>query len=353
MMPGLPLQKSRTDAFLEVLERESIALFQQIKQATVSGPWDASPVEDKYLPLREALLAIPGFLRGFRHTFLAAGRHNFPDSPGKQVFLDWGGCVPLGLKWKGARHLWKMARTLYRHRPFRLADLDSPLIGEPSTYRVPRSLSVTLAEIVRRLRRKGPLASDRYCHITEAQIRYLYYRHQIREAVGDSLGTILEVGGGFGGLATDLLHHCEVKRFFLVELPDTLPLAYFYLRASFEVPVQCLFHAGDRMDPNARIVVLAPWMLPQLQAELDLLINTMSFQHMMSESVRFYLEQADRLNTRVLYLVNRDTQRDPTDLVISKYPIPSAYTLVSKRQWLFGSVPEIIYKRQSRDARAR
>jgi hypothetical protein len=327
MTSPLILRSERPDSLLQSLEEQSIALFDRLKKAVVPGPWDPSPVEDKYLRLRETLLTTPGLLRGFRHTFLAAGRHNFPDSPSKTAYLDWGGGVPFQTRWRGAIHLLKMAWTLYRHRPFRLTELDSNLVGQPTTYDLPAQLCGSTV------------------HMTEAQLRYLYYRRQLTEALGGSLSTVLEIGGGYGGLAAELLQRMNIGRYYLVELPESVPLAYFYLRASFDCPVQVLSTPEDPVDPAARIIILPAWKLQSITEPISLLINTMSFQHMMPESVRFYLAQADRLQARHLYLVNRDSKRDPTDLPISQYPIPASYRVASRRTWLFGPQMEILFER--------
>jgi hypothetical protein len=333
MTSSLTLRSERSPALLQNLEEESIALFHRLKAASVPGPWDPSPVEDKYLRLRETLLTTPGLLPGFRHTFLAAGRHNFPDSPSKTAYLDWGGGIPIQTRWKGALHLLKMAWTLYRHKPFQLTELHSNLVGQPMTYNVPASWRSLIGSDTSRV------------HITEAQLRYVYYRQQLVSALGYSVPTLLEIGGGYGGLAAELLQRVQIGRYYLVELPETVPLAYFYLRASFDCSVQALSIPEDTVDPSARIVILPAWKLPSVVEPMTLLINTMSFQHMMPESVRFYLSQADRLQTRFLYLVNRDSKRDPTDLPITQYPLPDSYRIASRRKWLFGPQLEILFER--------
>lgn len=345
MSAPLRLRAPLSDELTEQLAREAAGLLPELKAADRPGPWAPSPVEERYLKIREALLMTPGFLRGFRHTFLAAGRHNFPDSPDKLAYLDWSSGVPIQLRYRGAFHLWKMARQLYRHRAFRLAELDSHLVGQPSTYRIPQSAGAVFRKLRRRLLRKKGMYPEEDYHITEAQIRYLYYRGQILQALGSSLGVVLEVGGGFGGLAVELLRHLSIRRYYLVELADSVPLAYFYFRTSFDCPMLVLIDPEDHAGVDDRIIVLPPWKLPDVDEPIDLLINTMSFQHMMPVSVDFYLREADRLKARYLYLVNRDVKRDPTDPVLSGYTIPSCYRLQSKQRWLFGQHVEAVYER--------
>ena len=81
----LTLSAERDGQFLESLERDCIRLFDELLAHAVPGPWGPSPVEGRFLHLREALLRAPGELRQFRRSFLAAGRLNFPDSPRPKV----------------------------------------------------------------------------------------------------------------------------------------------------------------------------------------------------------------------------------------------------------------------------
>ncbi len=325
----LRIRAAREDSFLESLEGEAASLLPEIKRFSLRGPWDPSPLETKFMPLREGLVMTPGVLRGFRHWFLAAGRLNFPDSPyPKSLYLTWNGKVPRRQKWlKGALLLARMASRLYRRHPFRWEELEDNRIGGPSVYHLPGGV-----------------------HLTEVQLRMLYYRREIEKAAGKSLGAVLEVGGGYGALAAELLRHLSIGRYFLVELPDAIPMAFFYLKACFEGSIQVLYRPGESPDPEARIVILPPWKLPELEEEIDLLINTASFQHMMPEAVSFYLSQAGRLKARTIYLMNRNVKRDPTDLVISEYPIPSGYREVSREatDWFFGSrCLQMVHRREA------
>jgi hypothetical protein len=342
----ISLRAEASDPFLCEIERESIALFHAVKAVVVPGAWEPSPVEEKYQSLRELLVTTPGILRGFRHSFLAAGRLNFPDSPiPKEYYLEWDDRLS-GQKRAGGVQLLSEAIRLYRHRKFRLADLDDNLVGEPTTYRVPKSFRDGMLAMGRRILKLRNLNQPHVYHVTEVKIRSFYYRTQLLSLLPATPNAVLEIGSGYGNLASELMQHLPIQRYFIVELPDAIPLAYFYLRARFDCPIQVFYHSNDHVDPGAPMVILPPWKLPNLDGEIDLLINTMSFQHMLPENVEFYINQADRLKAKYLYLVNRDTKRDPTDPIISRYPIPACYTAVYKKPWLFGPHLEILYRRE-------
>ena len=336
--PLLTRRRQPSAPLLQQLEEGAIGLYHRLRECAVEGPWDPAPIEERYRRVREALLLTPGVLRAFRHWYLAAGRLNFPDAPRpKDTYLRWEGGIPWRQKWPGgALRLWRMYRRLSALEPVTAADLQDTLIGQPSTFMIPRTPGALARLVWRRL--SGVSASNGLdCYrITEAQLRFVYYRKRITRLLnGQPLGMVLEVGGGYGGLAAELLQHVPIGRYVIVELPDAMPLAALYLRACFEEPVQALAGPDEAPDPEARILILPPWALPHLPGEADLLINTMSFQHMTAESLQFYFAQAQRLRTGHMYLVNRDVQRDPTDVPISRYPIPDEYRLLERRPYPF------------------
>lgn len=320
-------------ARLSALEREAVQLFDELSAACVPGGWRPSPVVEQYRLVREALLRTPGMLRMFRRSFLAGGKVEFPDAPvPKSYYLQWGRRLPYrGQQAAGALCLLKMIYRLRRQTAIRLADLHDPLIGDPSTYPVPRSWGAWV-----RLTRRQNLDGVSAYHVTRAQVCHVYYRARIHQRLKPPYGPVLEIGGGYGGLAAELLRSLAIPTYCLVELPDALALAYFYLRGCFDVPIQVLYRPDQQLDSAARLVLVAPWKLPEVQASLDLLINTMSFQHMDRGNLEFYFQQAERLQVKRMYLVNRNTVRDPSDVPIDEYPIPSRLRLVRDGRYPFG-----------------
>ena len=153
----------------------------------------------------------------------------------------------------------------------------------------------------------------------------------------------MEIGGGFGGLAAELVQFLDPPVYYLVELPDALPLAFFYLKSRFSCPIQVLFRPEEKADVSSRIVLAAPWKLDDLEPRIDLAINTMSFQRMDMDNLRYYFGQIDRLGTKRMYLVNRNRKRDLSDVVIDQYPIPGRLKLIKDQRWPFGEHRERFY----------
>lgn len=344
----LMVRREPSPASLERLEQEARQLYHRLMEHASHGPWDPAPIEERFRRVREALLLTPGVLRGFRHWYLATGRLNFPDAPQpKDTYLRWEGGIPWRQKWPaGALRLWRMYRRLSREMPVRLGELQDTLIGEPSTFKIPRSAAGLGRLVWSRLSGWSLNGRADWYAVTEAQLRFVYYRRRITQALGaKALGLVLEIGGGYGGLAAELLAHLPIARYAIVELPDAVPLAWFYLRACFDEPVEVAMDARAALRSEARLIVLPPWALPDLPGEADVLINTMSFQHMTMDSLRFYFAHADRLRTRHVFLVNRETRRDPTDVPASYYPLPKGYTLRDRRSYPFEPHVELWYER--------
>ena len=325
---------------LEEIEREAIALLDFLMAAHTAGDWDPSPVEEKYRLLREAGVRTPGMLRNFRRNFLAMGWLNFPDCPyPKDYYLQWGERAPTAQRIvhriKGAKKLMAMWCHLRRSMSFRLQELDDPCVGAPMVFKVPDSFLDLVKWFLSSVLRVS-VAPPQLRRVTEVQIRMMYNRRQICSEFGNRYGPILEIGGGYGALACEMLRNVSTPTYYLVELPESIPLAYFFLRASFDCPVAVFYGKRIPSSDSARIVLLPPWKLPELKIPLDLVINTMSFQHMDSQNLAFYFGEVERLNAKRMYLVNRNKKEDRTDLPIDDYPIPHSLRLVKDSPWIFG-----------------
>lgn len=321
-------------SFVDMLEADAIALAHAVRAEIVPGDWQPSEAVDTYRPLLETLVTAPGWVRRFHRTFIADGRINFPDAPApKMNYLQWER-LPRSQMIPGALKLLRMGVRLYRRQPFYLSDLDDPCAGSPTCFHIPRTPGDLLIAIARRWF-TARMRSPRFYRVTEASIRHFYYRAQIERVFGREFDTILEIGGGFGGLCAEVLAHCGVRRFIVVELPDCIPICWFYLSSLFDCRVQALFGLKDELDPEVRIAIVAPWALPSLNCSVDVAINTMSFQHMTRDNLHYYFDELDRLETSRMYLVNRNEVRDRSDVIIDDYPIPPRFRLIEESDYLF------------------
>jgi hypothetical protein len=297
------------------------------------GEWQPSPHEG-WKPDYFAGQCTEATLAYFRRSRLAGGLINFPDRP-SELPDEWRGGLSFKERIKGAWWLWdeyRLLRSRLNAQGIRLAasDLRDDGIGRPCGYQVP---GIGL--------------------VTEVAMRQAYYRHQITSRLGEQLGRVLEIGAGYGMLCAALMARGSAEQYVIVDLPENLLLEWYYLGAQFRGRVRLVSRESQLASLGSDgIVLLAPWLLPAFAARsrpMQLGINTMSFQHMMFENVAYYLRWLDALGTRQLYLVNRDFKRAPTDVEISRYPMPATFRQVARSQWAFtnfGQYEELWYERQ-------
>ena len=170
--------------------------YEKLKKNHIEGDWSASPVEESGFDLREFCIRKKGFLQKFRRTYLVAGRQNFPDSPRGGFYFQWGapGAIPLQLRIQAKLQICRMIIKLffYRRCNLKLKNLEDSLIGDPTPQNI--------------LGHK----------VTESQIRNYYYKEEIKKYIGDNHKTVIEVGGGFGGLSGEMISKMNIKQYFLI-----------------------------------------------------------------------------------------------------------------------------------------
>jgi len=132
--------------------------------------------------------------------------------------------------------------------------------------------------------------------VSTTSIFNAYYASVLGGLVRQIGGRVVDIGGGYGHLARELSSFCEQVS--VVELPANIPLAEAYL-ADTDVKV---LHPADSF-------------------EADIIVNTMSFQHMTQANLEYYTKKIVDSGAKAVYTVNRMTKRDPTDVVIYEYPL--------------------------------
>ena len=94
------------------------------------------------------------------------------------------------------------------------------------------------------------------------------------------------------------------------------------------------------------VLLVAPWMLPKVNLEFDLFVNTMSFQHMDKNNLDYYLSEVGRLNIPNLFLVEGAIRHRPEEVNFDNYPIPRKYELIKEDKYPFSKHAIRIYKNQ-------
>jgi hypothetical protein len=99
---------------------------------------------------------------------------------------------------------------------------------------------------------------------------------------------ILEIGGGFGAVASSLIAAFPHGDYFICDLPESLISSGLYLT--------CLGHKCVMYDTSAKGVVLVPnYNFPFIEGHFDLVINTLSMSEMSEHQVDVYGAGISRL----------------------------------------------------------
>ena len=121
---------------------------------------------------------------------------------------------------------------------------------------------------------------------------------------------LLEIGGGFGTLG-EIWSQSGISdwQYIDIDIPPTQFAADYYLRQVLGEDQVSGFDdlaAGAAVDIDSlkQASVLCSWQIEQLQGEIDLFVNFISFQEMEPDVVQNYLHHVDRLKTRWVLLRN-------------------------------------------------
>jgi hypothetical protein len=112
---------------------------------------------------------------------------------------------------------------------------------------------------------------------------------------------IVEIGGGFGGLAYQILKAMPNAKYVGFDLPENILLQGYYLSCAFP-HAKIHFYDGNsvtldrKMLDSYNIVLMPNFELPQMESMLaDLIINVRSLSEMALETIDEYFRQIDRV----------------------------------------------------------
>jgi len=130
---------------------------------------------------------------------------------------------------------------------------------------------------------------------------------------------VIEIGGGYGGLALHLSRILEGCRYILVDLPETLIFSASYLVLQAPAKRLYLYDPADRFDAETfagfDFVLLPDYRLDALTGfEFDLAINVASMQEMRVDQIERYLDFIRMTCRGAFYSCNRDRQNRNDEL---------------------------------------
>jgi hypothetical protein len=224
------------------------------------------------------------------------------------------------------------------------ANLYEDLIGERS----PSTLNSPIIGAPYGLTYKNEFVLD------GASYKY-YYATRIAGLPQDENGAVVvEIGGGYGGMAYYLNRDSKVK-YIDFDLPENMALTAFYLMHALP-DKNIMLYGEDSLDnfANYDIAILPSFAIEKIHSNsVDLVFNSYSFGEMSSNTVAVYLSETDRILKRDgwLYHINLNKRcPNPADT----YPIPKSLRNIYKipALWNAGKTPEVqefeyLYKKNS------
>lgn len=160
-----------------------------------------------------------------------------------------------------------------------------------------------------------------------------YYATMIARLVrGKGHRTVLELGGGYGGLGHFLLRDNRDLTYIDVDLPENMALTAFYLLSAFPDKNIGLYGELDLATADLSqydALVLPNFALPALRDDtVDLAFNSYSLAEMSHNNVTNYIGQFNRLASKFIYHVNH-TRVSPVKA--DDFPIDTAkFELVTR-----------------------
>jgi putative sugar O-methyltransferase len=143
---------------------------------------------------------------------------------------------------------------------------------------------------------------------TQAFLRYYYQYRWIKKRVDFSkISTVLELGTGYGGQIEVMRKlHPNIK-FLLCDIPPQLYVAEQYLKSVFPGEVTGYLETSDMehidLTKTKPITIIGTWQLPKVKSQVDLFLNSTSFQEMEPDIVKNYLSIIKPLTKQYIYLM--------------------------------------------------
>ncbi|GEM_PF-1683764 len=139
----------------------------------------------------------------------------------------------------------------------------------------------------------------------------------VREIAPNPSLRVLEVGAGFGQVGRILKLIAPSMQYVIIDIPETLYLAYLFLRLNFPAKKILWVYSREILKSNLQTIqcgeiefVLIPCCfadyLVELGLEYDVAVNTSSFGEMKNESSGYYIDLIQkRLNIKNIVFLNR------------------------------------------------
>ena len=288
-------------------------LLSKLTSSALDSPWGHSPVE-KWKSDSRAIWE--GDISNFRRLRISGGTINPPDRP------------------------LELSEEPYPDEPFIRRITNSVALGKFLVKMQIHSFS-SLGSLFRYVPEMETTKFRKFsCWnnlLSDIGIRMSYYSHRIKKLKLKN-PVVLEIGAGYGALSAYLNGH--YSSYFIVDLPENLILASEFL-GSIGVKTGTI---ANYPSDDISVFLLSGADLTTVDG-VDVVVNIMSMQHMSKKNLEYYFGEISRINPKYLYLVNRNIKRDPSDIEVQNYPVPSQYRIKTSAEIYSKFYTELVYSR--------
>jgi putative sugar O-methyltransferase len=197
-------------------------------------------------------------------------------------------------------------------------------------------------------------------------LNYMLMLQFFQRIVGQNVApkSVVEVGGGWGVLG-EIIGKCSKQaphrtRYIDFDIPPVSTIAEYYLQKVFGKDRCCVFSDLDEseffVDDLPEFTVQPAWRIENLTGEVDMFVNSISFQEMEPEIIRNYLGHARRLNARYLLLRNiregkKTKRQDPCSEFVVSEPVTTEFYVRECKQLRYKAISQnvIPYGRKTAD----
>ena len=131
----------------------------------------------------------------------------------------------------------------------------------------------------------------------------------------DKIDTVMEIGGGFGTLG-EILSFSKNKKYIDLDIYPSSQIALSYLKNIYGNSInESLDITKSNISSLSKCTVLNSWNIENLEGQIDLFVNFISFQEMEPEIVINYVKHVIRFNPKWILLRNMKEGKQKQSLV--------------------------------------
>lgn len=193
--------------------------------------------------------------------------------------------------------------------------------------------------------------------ISVDQPRHDYFAKKIKDLCSQTPADrprILEIGGGYGGLCLQLFRNIDNLCYINCDLPETLYIAYYFLRKSLNKKIVWALD-GDTRDIFADIILVPAINGQKISPVVDVIFNSNSLSEMAKETVVSYMDLLHNLQPTYFLHQNSNFVLFPNsprhiEVIATSFPIDKnlyheVYRAISPWQGAGGRYREFLYKK--------